>query len=75
MSPEAADGGPIAIVKNGDTVSYSIPDRSLNLEIEKTEIEERLALLEPQPQKITRHRSVLKRYREIVGTADKGAIL
>lgn len=75
VSPEAADGGPIAIVKNGDMISYSIPKRSLNLDIEKAEIEARLAQIVLQPQKITRHRSVLKRYRESVGTADKGAIL
>ena len=75
VSPEAADKGPIAVVRDGDMVSYSIRDRYLNLEIEKNELEERLAGFQPRPQKITRHRSILRRYRESVGTADKGAIL
>jgi dihydroxy-acid dehydratase len=75
VSPEAADGGPIAVVKDGDMVDYSMTKRYLNLEIDKDELENRLARLELQPQKITRHRSVLRRYRKSVGTADRGAIL
>jgi dihydroxy-acid dehydratase len=74
VAPEAADGGPIGIVEDGDMISYSVPERRLTLELDDDEIEERLEEFSPQPQEIRSRRSVLNRYRELVSSADRGAI-
>ena len=74
VSPEAAAGGPIAVVEEGDIVSYSIPKRSLTLEIEDEILEKRLQSLILKPQEITRPRSLLHKYRSSVSTADRGAL-
>ena len=45
ISPEAAVGGPLAAVRNGDMIALNVPDRSLHLELTSTEIEARIASL------------------------------
>jgi len=72
ISPEAAAGGPLAIVRDGDPIVIDIPARSLNLDLPEEEINNRLADLEPwQPQV---HSGYLKRYAEIVTSANTGAV-
>jgi dihydroxy-acid dehydratase len=60
IEPEAAKGGPIAIVKNGDIISIDIPNRSLNVELNKEEIKQRLKNWKPKPPKVTK--GYLSRY-------------
>ncbi len=74
VAPEAALAGPIGIVKDGDFVSYSIPQRRLDLEVHEGEIRARLKEFQPRPQEISSRRGVLHRYRRLVSSADKGAV-
>ncbi|MDO8727612.1 MAG: dihydroxy-acid dehydratase [Candidatus Methanoperedens sp.] len=72
VSPEAAEGGPIALVQDGDTIEIDIPARLLNLKVSKEEIEKRrIAWTAPAP-KATK--GYLARYQRLVSSADKGAI-
>lgn len=71
-SPEAMEGGPIAIVREGDIISIDIPDGKLNVEISENEISERLkGWKAPQP-KITK--GYLGRYAKLVSSASTGAV-
>ena len=72
ISPEAACGGPIAAVKDGDIIEIDIPSRSLNVKLAETEITERLKNLEPVIRELKT--GYLKRYQHFVGTADTGAV-
>ena len=54
VAPEAAEGGPIAILKDGDTIEISIPKRTLRVELEQEELENRLKSWKPKPPKIKR---------------------
>jgi dihydroxy-acid dehydratase len=73
MSPEAADGGPIAAIKDGDIITIDIPNRTLNVELTDDEIKTRLNLLPPFEPKIKR--GYLARYTSMVTSASKGAVL
>jgi len=70
VSPEAAEGGPIAVVKDNDIISVDIPRRLLNIEIDGQKLKERLAQWKPRPPKI--ERGYLRRYSFLVQSADKG---
>ena len=72
VSPEAAAGGPIAIVQDGDPILIDIPNRRLELEIPAEEIERRFADWKPLRKVRT---PALNRYASLVTSADKGAIL
>jgi len=72
VSPEAADGGPIALVKDGDIVEIDIPARVLNLKILPEELEKRKKTWKAPAPKVTR--GYLARYQKQVSSADKGAI-
>lgn len=72
VSPEAADGGEIAIIRNGDVIEIDLEKRSLNVKLSDEEIKERLKNLKIK-KKI--YKGVLKRYLENVSSADKGAII
>jgi len=72
VSPEAADGGPIALVKNGDIIEIDIPRRILDLKVEQGELEKRRKTWKPPPPKVTK--GYLARYQKQVGPADKGAV-
>ncbi len=54
VAPEAADRGPIAIVKNGDTITIDIPNRVLKVELTEQEIKKRLEAWKPKPPRITK---------------------
>ncbi|MBD3205357.1 dihydroxy-acid dehydratase [Candidatus Bathyarchaeota archaeon] len=73
ISPEAAAGGPIALVENGDKIRVSIPDRSLTLEINDAELEKRKLKWDPIAQNSLS--GYLSRYSKLVTSADKGAVL
>jgi len=60
VAPEAAEGGPIAIIKDGDIITIDIPSREINVELTDAEIRVRLASWKPRPPKITK--GYLSRY-------------
>ena len=72
-SPEAANGGPIAYVKDGDLISIDIPSYKIELKVSDEELAKRR---EEMPIKKKEHISgYLKRYAAMVSSADKGAII
>ena len=73
VSPEAARGGNIAYVKDGDMISINIPEYKITLEVSDEELEERKKTMEIQ--KKTGITGYLKRYAATVSSADKGAII
>ncbi len=73
VSPEAAEGGMIALLKNGDMISIDIPARKLEAEISKEEADRRRAELKPFVAKI--NSGYLKRYADHVQNAGTGAIM
>jgi len=73
VSPEAAEGGPIAVVKNGDKIVLDIPNRKLEVKLSKAEIKKRLAKWKPRKPKITS--GWLARYAKVVTSANTGAIV
>jgi dihydroxy-acid dehydratase len=73
ISPEAAEGGPIAIVKNGDKIVLDIPGRTLTLKLSNAEIRRRLAKWKPREPKIKS--GWLARYAKVVTSANTGAIV
>ncbi len=73
VSPEAAVGGPIALVEEGDIISIDIPNNSLNVKISDEELEKRRLSWKPRQPKVTT--GYLSRYRELVTSGNKGAIL
>jgi dihydroxy-acid dehydratase len=73
VSPEAASHGPIAILKDNDITTIDIPNRKLEVDLSKSEIEKRFKTWKPIPPKIKT--GYLSRYSRLVSSADKGAIL
>jgi dihydroxy-acid dehydratase len=79
VSPEAAAGGAIALVENGDTISIDIPSRSISLEVSDDELDRRRALLEATTGYRPRNREravspALRAYAAFALSADKGAV-
>lgn len=72
VSPEAASGGAIGVVKDGDIISIDIPAGKLELKISDEELEKRLAAFTPKTKKLSGY---LKRYAALVSSGAKGAIL
>ncbi|MEE9120357.1 MAG: dihydroxy-acid dehydratase [Syntrophobacteria bacterium] len=73
ISPEAAEGGPIAVVQDGDTITVDIPNRSLHLEVSDEEIKARLGRWQrPEPKF---KKGYLALYARLAESADKGAII
>jgi dihydroxy-acid dehydratase len=70
--PEAQEGGPIALVQEGDRIEINIPNRRLNLLLSSEEIDRRKKSWMAPPLKVTR--GYLKSYAERVSGADKGCI-
>jgi dihydroxy-acid dehydratase len=60
VAPEAFDGGPIAVIKNGDTITIDISNRTLKVELSDKELNERLAAWKPRSPKI--RKGILSRY-------------
>ncbi len=72
VAPEALHGGPIAAVRDGDTVVFDVPNRELNVELPADEIEARLRDYEPPPAKYVN--GVLGKYARLVRSASEGAV-
>nr|MDO8100599.1 dihydroxy-acid dehydratase [Candidatus Njordarchaeota archaeon] len=72
VSPEAVEGGPIAAVKEGDTISIDIPNRKLVVELGDDEIQERLKLWSPPEPRVKR--GYLALYARTISSANRGAI-
>ncbi|MCR4832879.1 MAG: dihydroxy-acid dehydratase [Butyrivibrio sp.] len=73
VSPEAAVGGPIALVEEGDIISIDIPNNSLNVKVSDEELAKRKEKWQPREPKVTT--GYLSRYREMVTSGNRGAIL
>ena len=73
VSPEAAIGGPIAFVEEGDIIKINIPENTLDFVISDEELAKRKAAFVPRELKIKT--GYLSRYEKLVTSADKGAIL
>jgi dihydroxy-acid dehydratase len=72
ITPEAYDGGVIAIVKNGDTITIDARKREINLKLPESEIKKRLAVWKKPKPKVTR--GVLAKYAKLVNSASEGAV-
>ena len=72
VSPEAASGGAIGIVKEGDIISINIPENTLELKISEEEFASRMAAFVPKTKPLSGY---LKRYAALVSSGAKGAIL
>jgi dihydroxy-acid dehydratase len=73
VSPEAAEGGPIAVVQDGDLIEIDIPNKRLELQVPKEEIDARLRdWRRPEPKF---KKGYLARYAALVTSASTGAVL
>ncbi|MGL4208693.1 MAG: dihydroxy-acid dehydratase, partial [Candidatus Adiutrix sp.] len=73
VSPEAADGGPIALLQDGDIIEIDIPAKKLDFQIDELELEKRRKALKPFEPKIKT--GYAARYAKSVSSGAKGAIL
>ena len=72
ISPEAASGGPIGIIKEGDIISIDIPANKIELKIADEEFKNRMAAFVPKQKELSGY---LKRYAALVSSGSKGAVL
>lgn len=73
ISPEAAEGGPIALVENGDVIEIDLPSRTMNLQVADEVLAERQKNLQPFEPKIKK--GWLARYSQLVTNASKGGVM
>ena len=73
VSPEAMEGGPIALVEEGDIIQIDIPGKKLNVQISDEELAKRKTAWKPLPPRVTR--GYLARYAALVTSASTGAVL
>ena len=73
VCPEAAAGGPIALIEEGDEIVIDIPGRRLDLAVDEKELERRRAKFKPKL--MDTGRGFLSRYARLVTSAAKGAVL
>src|SRR5437868_12835406 len=73
VAPEAARGGPIAALRDGDTIELDVASRRLSVELSDDEIAARLADVTPPAPQYTK--GVLARYSRYVSSASEGAVL
>ena len=73
VSPEAAVGGPIALVEEGDIIRINIPEMKLEIAVSDEEMAARKAKWQPREPKVTT--GYLKRYASLVTSGNRGAIL
>ena len=73
VSPEAAVGGPIALVEEGDIIKINIPEMTLNVDVSDEELAARRAKWQPREPKVTT--GYLKRYASLVTSGNRGAVL
>ncbi|MBP8985435.1 MAG: dihydroxy-acid dehydratase [Syntrophobacterales bacterium] len=72
ISPEAAEGGPIALVRDGDIISIDIPNKKLTLKVSEDELTRRKKAFKPRPPSVKS--GYLARYAQLVTSASTGAI-
>lgn len=72
VSPEASEGGPIGLVKEGDLIEINIPERFLNLKVSEEELKKRRAAFVPPKKEVTGY---LARYQRAVHSANTGGIV
>ena len=72
VSPEAASGGLIGVVQEGDIISINIPENKLELKVDESEIAARMASFVPKTKELSGY---LKRYASLVSSGAEGAIL
>jgi dihydroxy-acid dehydratase len=73
VSPEAARGGPLAVVHDGDSIMIDVDAGTLSVELDDAEISRRLAAWTPPPPRYVA--GVFARYGALVGSASEGAVL
>jgi dihydroxy-acid dehydratase len=73
VAPEAARGGPLALVRDGDTITIDIDAKRLTLELDADELAQRVAAWQLPP--LPDEGGVFARYRALVGSASEGAVL
>ena len=73
VSPEAATGGPVALIEEGDIIAIDIPSNTINVKVPDDELAKRRAAWTPREPKVKT--GYLARYAQMVTSADKGAIL
>jgi dihydroxy-acid dehydratase len=72
VAPEAAVGGPIAAVRNGDMIVIDIPKRRLEVELSAAEIKKRLTAVKPPKARYTS--GALAKYAKLVSSASEGSV-
>ncbi len=72
VSPEAAQGGPIGLIQEGDQIDINIPERQLNVQLSSSELEKRRAAWQPAQKEISS--AFLRRYAANVTSAAQGAV-
>jgi dihydroxy-acid dehydratase len=72
VAPEAADGGPIAFVRDGDQITLDVANGTLDLGVNPTELADRRQGWAPLPARY--QRGVLAKYTKLVGSASGGAV-
>ena len=73
VTPEAADGGPLALVQDGDIIEIDIPNKKLNIDISPEDLARRHATWRPPLRKV--NKGYLSIYARLAKPADKGAAL
>lgn len=73
VSPEAAVGGPIALIRDGDIIKINIPENSINVDLSDEDLAQRKAQWQPRQPKITT--GYLARYASLVTSGNRGAVL
>jgi len=72
VSPEAASGGPIGVVEEGDIISINIPENRIELKVDEAVLNERMKNFVPKKKELSGY---LKRYAALVSSGASGAIL
>ena len=72
VSPEAASGGPIGVVEEGDIISINIPENKIELKVDEAVLNERMKNFVPKKKELSGY---LKRYAALVSSGASGAIL
>ena len=72
VAPEAAVGGPIAALRNGDTITFDVAARKLSVELSDKELKDRLSQWKPPPARYTT--GVMAKYARLVSSASEGAV-
>ena len=73
MCPEAAQGGPIALIEEGDIISINIPENRLDVKVSEEEMQKRREKWQPRQPRVTT--GYLARYEKMVTSANRGAVL